>query len=140
FSRDWSSDVCSSDLDPVPVHRLAGAVGDQDDQAVVRDPGQHPLDHAPGLVHARHDHHQVAFDRAQGILGDGDGRAQPPPGHRAVPAVELDDPLDLVDPDGAETLCAVRSLQTHAATVPPLPGGPATAVWQVIGGYFRQTL
>src|SRR5690606_6839772 len=54
------------------------------------------------------------------------------PGHRAVPAVELDDPLDLVDPDGPEALGAVRSLQTHAATVPPQPGGPATVVRQVI--------
>ena len=43
----------------------------------------------------------------------------PPAGRLPLAAVQLNDPLQLVDADGPESLCAVRSLQAHAATVPP---------------------
>ena len=106
-------------LDLVPVDRLPGAVRDQDDQTPVRDAGEHPLDDLPGLVHARdHDDH-VLLDRADAPAA-GTRRLAPTrsTAWSPLPLVELDHPLQLMNPDGAETLGPVRTLQTHAATVP----------------------
>src|SRR5690606_2268189 len=121
-------------LDLVAVHRLPSTVRDQDDQAPVRDAREHPLDHLAGLVHARDHHDHVLLDLADS------GRRHPQAGARAidglvaVPAVEFDHPLQLMDPDGAETLRAVRTLQTHAATLPP-PEGICTPP---IGGFLGE--
>jgi hypothetical protein len=48
-------------LDLVPVHRAAVAVRHEHDEAVVRNAGEHALDDAARLVHARHDDDQLRF-------------------------------------------------------------------------------
>src|SRR5690606_25926273 len=109
-------------LDLVTVNRLPRAVRDQDDQRPVRDAREHPLDDLAGLVHARdHDDH-VLLDPADGGRRHAQAGARAVDGLVTVSAVEFDYPLQLMNPDGAETLRTVRTLQTHAATVPPLEG------------------
>src|SRR5690606_40724439 len=47
FSRDWSSDVCSSDLFPTPEHVVAAAA------EAVNDPKNHHYTAAAGLAELR---------------------------------------------------------------------------------------
>src|SRR5690606_9809799 len=106
-------------LDLVPVDRPTTAVRDQDDQATVRNAGEHPLDDPAGLVHARAHHHHAPLARPDRLRRDPQAAPALPARLVLAAAVQLDDPLELMDANGSETLSAVRSLQTHAATVPP---------------------
>src|SRR5690606_25935281 len=67
-----------------------------------------------------HHHDHVAFRLADLLRRHGDGRG----GLVAlvVAAVQLQDALQLVDADGAETLGTVRTFESHAVTVPPGQG------------------
>jgi hypothetical protein len=108
-------------LDVVAVHRCPVAVGDQDDEAVVRDAGEDALDDAARLVHAGHDDHEVALDLLEGVPAhDASGRVVGHALHLFIRrgTLDLHDALQRTDPDGAEPLCSVRKLQPHGRTLP----------------------
>ncbi|MDP9819803.1 hypothetical protein J3R04_005773 [Spirilliplanes yamanashiensis] len=96
------------------------AVGNEHDETVVRNSGEHTLDDASCLIHARDDDDHFRFDRPDGIGGDDaaagrlTGRARV--GQRA--GVQLDHPLQLVNPDRAEPLAPEGISQSHAARLP----------------------
>ncbi len=92
------------------------AVGDQDDEAVVGYPRQHPRQHLDPLALAgNHDRHallhlveiRVRYELHHLALGEIDPLF-------GEPRIQLDDLLDAVDPHCSEALGEVRNLDSHA--------------------------
>ncbi|GAA2611919.1 hypothetical protein Adu01nite_03780 [Paractinoplanes durhamensis] len=79
----------------------------------MRNAGEHSLDDASCLIHARHDDYHLRFNGMHCIRRD-DTTAGPGRQTR----VQLNDPLQLVDPNRAETLTPERISQSHAGNVP----------------------
>ena len=106
-------------LDLVPVDRKPVAVRDQHDETVVRNSGEHSLDDASCLIHAGNDDYHLRFDGAQCLRRD-----DPTASRKTVAGVmhgarvQLDDPLQLMNPDRAEALAPERISQSHAARLP----------------------
>lgn len=75
--------------------------------------GEHAFNYPTCFIHAGDDDHQLALDRANGILRN----ESIAPVSRGISRVQLNNTLKLMDANGTETLSTVRLLQTHAGHI-----------------------